>query len=504
MVRSFVQCILLSLALLTIGVSSATWKSKVQVWIYPSSVTCMAKQEYQDGRSLYAIKPEYFTIGTDGRWRWLNETNNDPDSCNGYSAQNIATIKANSKEQWVTVSAGHPAMVAFFNDNTQKNSAIAIWTEFCVQSGFTGVELDWEGYGDWTPAEYTQFKQFITQLGNSLHSKSKKLMINGPPIYSTLSQGWYEWKYEDFGTLPLDYMSVMAYDYMYDHGCGTPVQPIDWLEQTIDWTLAKYPFLDRIVMGIPSYGYSGNTGSYVVERTNKAQATRITGFTGATRDPNSQEMTWTSGGKSHFYVDTTALNAKRTAIENKGIKHVAVFHLGGNDWFTGQEPADIGVPSTGSSSSQVPSKTSPPESTGVPATDTTDTSSDGQVCCGPCSEMGSTTGNSGKISLIIVIVVVAIVGILGIVLGTFMGYRYGKKKSNGHNAGIMLPQENVVNVPVHSGPPRVNSESISEPTSPTVLPGLQRRQMFTTGIVDSPDLSQLRKSHKNLSVPGNN
>jgi len=452
---------------------------------------------------LHTIKPEYFTISDAGVWSWLNETSDD--MCNGYSDDNAATIKANSEEQYVTVSAGYTGMVAFFGKAAQKSSAISTWVNFCVATGFTGVELDWEGYGDWSATDYSNYKTFITDLGNALHRQNKMLMINGPPIYDTKSQGWYTWKYEDFGTLPVDFMSVMAYDYMYDFGCGYPVQPIDWMKSVIQWTLNKYPYVDRIVIGIPSYGYSGTTGSFDVQRTNKEEASALTGFNNAKMDNSSSEMKWEQGGRSNFFVNTAGLNAKRSAIESMGIKAVSVFHLGGNDWFTGTELTPGTAVTVPKPTNTVPKPTNTIPNT-VPNTipntvpNTSEDTGAGEICCNLCSEMAGDSGGSGTMYYVIAIIAVGIVGILAMILGAALGFRSGQRHPDagfpffGKKTPEVLTTDTTLPVTfLPGGPSRSNSESFgSVPNSPA--PFHQRKQIFNQPIVDSPDLSQMRKA----------
>ncbi|MBI4239392.1 hypothetical protein HY620_00180 [Candidatus Uhrbacteria bacterium] len=94
------------------------------------------------------------------------------------------------------------------------------------------------------------------------------------------------------------------------------------------------------MIGLPAYGYHGKTGEYAITIDTLEQSKRYTGFATAKRDPNSYEMRWSYGGVSYTYQDTTGLNLKRELIESQGIKHISVWHLGGNAWFSGKtEPA---------------------------------------------------------------------------------------------------------------------------------------------------------------------
>jgi spore germination protein YaaH len=53
-------------------------------------------------------------------------------------------------------------------------------------------------------------------------------------------------------------MVVMAYDYMWDWGSGTPVQPIQWADNIIDWSLSHFTDINRLVIGMPSYVSKNN------------------------------------------------------------------------------------------------------------------------------------------------------------------------------------------------------------------------------------------------------
>lgn len=308
-------------------------------WMYPGA-PCDARQEYTV-RHINVLKPQYYTLQSNGM---LVQDTISSAGCNGYSPEEVALVKANSDQQFVTISgqtqgamglATSPALTANFT-----NTLIT----FLNTVHFTGIELDFEGVAQWTPQQYSQFKSFVTTLGNALHKSGYQLMIDGPAISNTVNQGYYPWKYEDFNNLPVDYLVPMAYDEQYDTGSGTAVQSLPWLKGVCAWMKNKVTDASKIVIGIPSYGYHAPVGTYR-DFVNDAyiQTQAYPGFNTAQRNPLSGEMMWTNNGISYVYSDTTTLDGKLQAVLDAGLSKISVWHLGGNQWFS---PAKLSLPVT--------------------------------------------------------------------------------------------------------------------------------------------------------------
>jgi len=301
---------------------------KTMAWIYPGDPACSAATEYADGRKIDVLKAEYFTI-LNGKLTILTS------ECNSFSKENVAKLKQYSTEQFVTVSASDPSTIYTFLARAIKapNADVKTLVNFVTSNNLTGVELDFEGYGSWTPKMYANYKSFVKILGNALHAKEKKLMIDGPAVSNAAEEAnWYLWRYADFVNLPVDEMVVMAYDYQYDYGAGTPVAPLTWLEAVTTYISNKYP-KDKITIGLPSYGYQGTRGEYNIKILTRDQLSKLPGYTTAKRDVASGEMFWQSGDRVYFYQDATSLIMKRDAVQNLGITSVSIWHLGGNPWF---------------------------------------------------------------------------------------------------------------------------------------------------------------------------
>ena len=311
------------------AVSSST-PLRTMAWIYPGNPACGANTEIADGRNVHTLKAEFFTIG--GGFLTLLDTTNT--QCNGYSPQAIARLKQYSTEQYATVSsASVNDMESFFATALLASSSdITTLVNFVTENNITGVELDFEDFSSWSPRAYANYKLFVTRLGNELHKNGKKLTLDAPAISQTSEESWFIWRYADFVTLPVDHMVVMAYDYQYDYGAGTPVAPLDWIKNVIAYTSAHYP-KEKITIGLPSYGYQGTVGSYRMTILTHEQLRTKIGYATAVRDVRSGEMTWRSGTTVYFYQDSQSLRLKRDLVASQGISSVSIWHLGGNQWF---------------------------------------------------------------------------------------------------------------------------------------------------------------------------
>lgn len=307
-----------------------SWTGRVQAWIYPGPPADDADEEYRDGRVIHTLKTEYFVLNSSGV---LTQLNAPGDGENAYSGANAADVINYSDEQYITVASTHANMAVLVADSTKRSNAVTTLVNMCTTTGYTGVELDFEGFADWTTTDYTNYKSFVQQLGTALHAAGNKLIVDGPPITNLTEQGYYEWKYEDFDSITeVDQVAVMLYDYQYDYGGGSSVQPASWARNGAAWVRSKINNPDRIILGIPSYGYHATTGGYTITIDTKDQSTAFTGYGTATRNAD-DEMTWVNSGISYVYQDSTGLDSKRERLEDEGIKHVSVWHLGGNDWF---------------------------------------------------------------------------------------------------------------------------------------------------------------------------
>jgi len=317
-------------------------------WLYPD-LSCDVQTEYIT-KQITVLKPQYYTLQDTGT---LVQDTVTSARCLGYSPENVASIKAASERQFVTISGQTAGMVALTSSPLLTQDFITTTVEFLKTAQFTGIELDFEGFSKWSEQQYQGYLAFIKQLGNALHAQNYQLMIDGPVIFNAKYQGYYPFKYEDLEPLPADYITAMCYDLQSDNGAGTPIAPLLTLTACCQWTKSKITDVNRIVIGIPSYAYSGATGTYHVKKFPSRQASSLPGFSTAVRDPASGEMMWSQSGISYSYADSTTMDMRMQAILSQGLSNISVWSLGGNPWFSPPPPQP--TPSSGGQTEPLPS-----------------------------------------------------------------------------------------------------------------------------------------------------
>lgn len=324
----------------------------IQAWIYTGAPACDAGTEMV-GRNIFTLKPEYYTVNASGNLVQLTVA---VDGCNAFSAANVAAVKANSSQQYVTVSGKYANFSVLLGDSVKEAACTSTLVNFVNAQGLSGVELDWEGFGAWTATKYAQYKTYVNTLGLELQKYGKKLMIDCPHIANATEQGWWLFKYEDFDSLSgVDYLCIMSYDNQWNYGGGgSSVQPLTWATNGYNWAAARVSDVTRLVIGIPSYGYHATPSAYDVVIDTYDQTALVSGFNTGTNATNADaERNFTSGGKYYAYMDTNALNTKRNNLETAGSRMMSVWHLGGNEWFSNTEPAIV-ANATNTSSTTLP------------------------------------------------------------------------------------------------------------------------------------------------------
>lgn len=307
---------------------------RIQAWIYPGPPACGAATDLTDGRAIDTVKAQYFTLTDVGALVQVPAS-----QCNGYSTANVALLKAHSKQQFVTISGSIAGITSLASDPAMAGLRATMLSSFLHATQMNGIELDIEGYSSWSPEQYRAYKNVIATLGTALHAHGFQLMVDGPSIVDAAYQGYYPWKYEDFNSLPVDYLVSMCYDLHYDNGAGTPVASLNDITGCCNWMLSKVSDHNKIVIGLNSYGYHGTPGTYTnMPNDTYEQSSQYPGFANATRDAASGEMMWHNGTTFYDYSDAATLDLKLKTVLATGLSTVSVWHLGGNKWFSQGAP----------------------------------------------------------------------------------------------------------------------------------------------------------------------
>ncbi|MGC8723331.1 MAG: glycosyl hydrolase family 18 protein [Acidobacteriota bacterium] len=200
----------------------------------------------------------------------------------------------------------------------------------CQNLGYDGVDLDWESL---KAKERDRFSEFVEALAADLHAEGKRLAIAVSPKTSEPG-GWSGAKAEDWRRLgvAVDEFKVMTYDYSGPWSPPGPIAPPDWMDAVLTFAESEVP-AEKIMMGLPFYGYDWSGGSAVGLDWADAQALIARYAPTVTRDPSGEEtFTYTDAmGIVHtvFFQDTQSIQDKIQVLTSRhpGIRGVAIWVL---------------------------------------------------------------------------------------------------------------------------------------------------------------------------------
>lgn len=300
---------------------------ETMAWIYPGEPACFSAIK-TDKVKLSVVKPEYFIVTDNGELETMTVSEY---GCNGYSSQNVAKVKTLARKQFVTVSSDYSKNIADFLKRAEAEKTVEFLVNFVVENNLTGIELDFEDVGGFDQNLVDNYLDFIKKLGNSLHQNQKELMVDLPAVSDKTEEGWYLLKYKSFNNLPVDYIVIMAYDYQYDHGIGNPVSPLTWLEKVILYSKSHIIDENKIVIGLPLYGYVGDYSSGNMRLLTRKQLTENSLFQTLQRDEASKELISPKlQGKILVAQDEVSLEAKIAVVKKSGLNKISLWHLGGS------------------------------------------------------------------------------------------------------------------------------------------------------------------------------
>jgi spore germination protein YaaH len=276
---------------------------------------------------------------------------------------NASTGGYSSIHNWTTSGAVNNAQAAgcrvslcatlFSNHNTFLGSAssrqnfISTMISLLQARNANGVNIDFEGMGSSSSANFTQF---MIDLCTQMHAAipGSKVSIAMPSV---------DWSNVfDEGTLNpyVDYFIIMGYDYHWGGGPNAgPVSPLYhgnyWsticCDKSMAYYLAEGVSPNKLCLGVPYYGYDWPTSSNAINSTTTASGTAVVYYTtkanaqtyGQQWDNNSATpyYMYNSGGwHQAWYDDETSLSAKYDKVNQINIGGIGIWALGYDDGYT--------------------------------------------------------------------------------------------------------------------------------------------------------------------------
>lgn len=302
---------------------------KTDVWTYIGETTIDTIKSYLSAHPVHAVKCQWGELTQNGGVVWWGEQ---------FSVRRatMMAMQERSVEQYITVVTFSANSIMFLVSDAAKRSefsnAVIKELDFLSQvKKVTGFELDLEDFGSWTQATMAGVVQLVKEMSAALHAKGYKLHI-ATPAKSTDNGYPQNFSYPALAATTVDKVAVMTYDGMYSINADTaPNAPLPWVESCVKYAVSKLG-VDRVIGGIPSYGYHDTAGQNVSTPTtiSNVPLSSLPGNEKALRDVSSGELHWLALGQSYWYMDEAAMKAKLEAIKKTGVKHASIWSLKGN------------------------------------------------------------------------------------------------------------------------------------------------------------------------------
>jgi spore germination protein YaaH len=198
---------------------------------------------------------------------------------------------------------------------------------------YAGIDIDYEQL---QAGDRQDFTTFCERLAGALHAKGKLLSV---ALFAKTSNAGNQptnvaQDYHAIGRVA-DQVRLMGYDYHWAGSAPGPIAPVDWLRDVLRYAKTQIP-ADKIVLGIPLYGYdwSGGHGTGL----SWLQALRLSRqYHVSPRYDASAQAPWftytDSAGRKHtvWFENAASSRAKFDIAQGDGIGGVYLWMFGYED-----------------------------------------------------------------------------------------------------------------------------------------------------------------------------
>lgn len=224
---------------------------------------------------------------------------------------------------------------AVLNDSKARAQAINQMLKLVQQSGYTGINIDFESID---LADRKVFTSFVHDVARKMRHAGYLTVVSVPAELKDNPQDSWTGAF-DFAALgqTVDILQLMTYDQHGPWGLPGPVAGLDWVQSSVAFAVSVVA-PSKLSMGLPAYGYDWNltakTGVQVFWRDIPALIAK----TGATPqwDAASSSPFFTyhaADGSSHvvWYEDEKSIPLKSALAVSYKLAGVSVFALGYDD-----------------------------------------------------------------------------------------------------------------------------------------------------------------------------
>jgi len=146
---------------------------------------------------------------------------------------------------------------------------IASVLDIMGRKGYYGLNIDFEYV---YPSDREAYNRFLAKISAAMEENGYIISSAVAPKYSATQQGiLYEaHDYPVHGRL-MDFVVIMTYEWGYRYGPPMAVSPVPQVKRVLDYGVTAIP-PDKILMGVPDYGYDWTNGEFPAEHLSAQQA----------------------------------------------------------------------------------------------------------------------------------------------------------------------------------------------------------------------------------------
>lgn len=242
-------------------------------------------------------------------------------------AEMIALARSQGlKTQMCVVLMGKAPVHQLLYDQKRRTLLIGNILERLKNDGYDGVNIDFELIA---PTDGYLLTTFLRELNTALGDYT----LSAAVYARTAKDNWpTPYQYEQIGQI-VDQVVVMAYDYHHNSSDPGSIAPLWWVEQVADYMCSQIP-REKILLGMPTYGYDWPTGKYATAVTArkldelKRRYTLYEAFDQASMSPHYNY--WDENGVKHqvWLENQQSLQAKVNVARSRGLGGISFWRLG--------------------------------------------------------------------------------------------------------------------------------------------------------------------------------
>lgn len=243
----------------------------------------------------------------------------------------LKVIPMVSKWSW------NDTMHGFFASPTARSRAAQSLIALVLEGQYDGIQVDIENI---EARDAAAFEAFVAEIAAGVRGKGPALSVPGKGRFVTIAlpartarySSHVAFNYARLGAL-CDLVVVMAYDHGWAGGKPSPVAPLPWVREVVDYAVSQMP-RTKVLLGIPWYGYDWNTSTQRLARyVGFDEVVAFGGEPGYDQQAEAPTLQYIASGQRHtvWYENAQSVRPKLNIMVEQELIGWAAWRLGYDD-----------------------------------------------------------------------------------------------------------------------------------------------------------------------------